>query len=259
MSLQDLQNDSDDQAARWLALSKRVETLSADLRQLRERGEKLPAAADQCREQVVQTLDDLTAFLPVQLDLAEQTLGSLTTLPQSMASAFTAMQTATGDALSDLADTAEKLATSLGNDSQKALEATLETARQEFDELKGFVEEDFVATLSQAYEEQVEKVCETCAELRDSVEEHVDEWVETAMEQVEELTQQMDEFGQKWTESVTEVKDAYEGLVEKVVTLGEDITTLTEAIDTALNTTGIGMNAATDSMNDILAIMGGVA
>ena len=57
---------------------------------------------------------------------------------------------------------------------------------------------------------------------------------------------------------MSELGDEYRNVCEKIVSLGEDVRDLTDAIDLALRGTGVGINAATQSIDDIKSIMAGI-
>lgn len=254
MSIADLQNAAKTQLAEWQELSSRVGNLERGMTELLQRQNAMLANA----RHLLIRIQAAAAILPGQLEAARQVLTELNELPEVLTAAATEAETLVADSVTRLTASAKEAEIVLGARTEQAIRETVDVVKAEFDELKGFVEDDFVDSLSENYEQHVEGVCEACETLRGSVEEHIDELIEEARKQVGDLAERIDGFGEQWKESVGEIKDAYDGLTSRIASLGRDVGALTNDIDLALDATGIGMNAATKSMDDIRAVMGGI-
>jgi chromosome segregation ATPase len=186
------------------------------------------------------------------LDRLEQ---ATTDLPQRLTEVREGLNELINATWKELDSVVEDAAESLREESGQIFGEAGSALETEAEELRGFLEEDVLEVIQERCEETLDSVSETCTKLVESVDERFAAVVETAHERTAELMEQLDSFGENWTKNVTEVKDAYEKLVEEITGLGDDVTTLTEGIDAALDTTGIGMNAAAGTLDDIRSVM----
>jgi DNA repair exonuclease SbcCD ATPase subunit len=258
MSLQDLKAEAESQLNVWDKLASDAENISKRVGSLEERRSAIVAKAEGCRGKLQELLQSLKGVVSGQLESMRLAAERVKELPAAMDVATSKLEEICSDSWTRLEASAEEAKGTLGSRLEETLEDCLEAATTELEAVKEFAEEEFLANLIESFEDRVAFVCEKCEDARETVEEHIEGIIEHAEETVEEFHEKLDEFGKEWTESVDEVKESYEGLVDRVVTLGEDVTKLTESIDACLELTGIGMNSATKSMDDIRSVMGGI-
>lgn len=209
---------------------------------LQVEGEKLRAVA--------QRVDDLSAPLLAGGDLREgfDRLGSVSeTLAAAVESQTDMIEAVADAALSDLTEGLVERARMAEESVQESLETLARGAEEEMQET---IEE----TAGEAFE-KLKALSEECSE---EVEQAGEAFKERVGEIVEELGERLEARVREWTGELGELGESYAALRSDLEELGRQLNTIYGLTIQAMEGSGVGMNAAASSLNDLKSIMGDV-
>lgn len=190
--------------------------------------------------------------------LLEQIQAALEGLPAALNAVLQGTEGVMSGALASFTDAAAEIALNLAETSEDILTDASEAAEGEIDEMMDFVDGGFLEPLTELYESNLAEVCEKVAALCEDVEGELVEFEKLTIDQADELVEKLDEVGEQWKEAVASLTEEYDTMTDSIASLGEDVRDLTDAIDLALQGTGTGLRAATDSIEDIKSVMAGI-
>lgn len=182
-----------------------------------------------------------------------------------LGSAFAAFETTVGetsvaveDAVDEAAELCEATAGAMIDDAVEAITETVEALDDHFASLASMMEEEIESFLETTFEaardelsEAVEETTEGLEQTRQALEENVNTATQRLKEELEQLSG-------KWTETTRQVSEAYDGMERSIDELGQTIETIRDVTTSALNASGLGMNAASKTLEDMIDIMGSV-
>lgn len=239
----------------WANLFGDAKALQESLNRLRQLQTEILALPQKAAEAANHAIVQAKTALTSGAEALTSSLSALASTPALIRQSTDEIESGFRESLERVTAIGHTSVSSLGTETTQMIENLRGRLEAEVDSLREFLEEDFTTPLSEKYQSATEAVCETYDNLRSNVVENVGKAVEHGEEQARELGDKLDEFGESWKRSVAEIRDSYEGVVGSVNELGREVSTLTEAIGTAMQTTAGGMNVATRSMDDIKSVM----
>jgi len=241
--------------AEWQTLSDKIKGIKTSYGNLVDRKEQIQDKAHKFKDDLFDVNNEIEQGSAAVLTGLQEAVTQFEGLPSRVQDALESFDGPAGEACLKFCEEGKNVLEDSSEKVQSSLKELGEVSKGLVESQDEFLKEEVLNSLESKFEELLTDLIEFGGEKREKLTSAIEEMSEKELELGNALSEKLDSYVEEWKEKIEEIVGSYTEVGERVESLGNDVETMTTAVEDALSLTSVGMSAATSSIDDIKAVM----
>lgn len=239
----------------WKTLLANYEILKNRYEEITDDSQELSESLQEQGQRFQEHTDEILEKIDTLIDSTEATADRLETLPGKLQEAVEEAKEAMQESMDSLSGIASEVESMIREGSDTLKEGLLDFLKNARESIEAHSQEEFFEKI----EEQVNEELSNLEEATDGLIEHAVKEIDSTKEQVLGDTTKFEETFKagfsEWISTIEQLRSTYNGVFNTITNVSETVDRLNSSIQTAMESSGGGLTAATQSIDEIKSVM----